>query len=211
MSPPAGISRRCLAILHAVAEVAPDAAGISTAVLQPEALAALVRLLDCSGADSRHQAAALVLLLLERGGRDAARMLAAAGTGPTLVALSGGGGGGEATRVLATQALSGMQALLGPGWQPARPVQHPGLAASLQRAASSGAPAGLPSRAAAQALSLGRATSAPLPAGAPHRAAPSTQPGFAAGSPAGAGGFAAMQHWHGPAHSLDARQGQGSA
>ncbi|KAL4420423.1 hypothetical protein ABPG75_010079, partial [Micractinium tetrahymenae] len=209
-----GISRRCLAILHAVAEVTPDSAGISAALMLPESLAALVRLLGCSSAHSRHEAATLVLLLLGRGGAGAARVLAAAGAGPALVALTGSEGSCEAARGLAAQALSSMQVLLGPGWQPAMPVQHPHLAASLQRAASSGTPAGPRGGTAVQALSLGRAASAPVPAGevpaADAGSSPGVQQGPAVGSlgSGGGGGFARVQRWQVPPLPPHAQQRQ---
>ncbi|KAL4424682.1 hypothetical protein ABPG77_004489 [Micractinium sp. CCAP 211/92] len=199
-----GISRRSLAILHAVAAVTPDPAAISAALLQPEALAALVRLLGCGAADSQREAAALTLLLLDRGDRDAARRLAAAGAGPALVALSASDCSEDA-RGLAAQALNSMHAMLGPSWLPAMPVQHPSLAASLQRATS------LPGGADSHAVSVGRAASAPAPAGAPHQArasSPAGRQGFAVSSPAGHGSFASMQQWHGP--PPDARPGQQS-
>lgn len=187
---PAGISRRSLAILHAVAAVTPDPAAISAALLHPEALAALVRLLGCGAANSQREAAALMLLLLDGGDRDAARRLAAAGAGPALVALSASDCSEDA-RGLAAQALNSMQVLLGPSWLPAMPVQHPSLAASLQRATS------LPGGADSHAVSAGRAASAPAPAGAPHQAGPVAH-----------GSFASMQQWHGP--PLSARPGQQS-
>ena len=199
----AGISRRALAILHAVAGVAPG--GLAAAgLLQPELLASLVHLLGSGGKESEHEAAAFVAMLIERE-PSAARPLAAAGAGPALAALAGRCSDG-AERERAAAALAGLRQHLGGVWQSeaprqGRPPQAPQslAAAAMQRVGSGGL-----ARPPRPMLGMGRANSAPLTA-VPEAAQQQGQlePRFLEGSPglgsrsnvSPASSFGSLQRW----------------